>query len=85
MNGIVFFLIDQLASILLGSDTFVRIENAVNRWEEKAKDELEPVTTGTDKKAAVIAELEILGIELASWLANTAVELAVAKLNIAKA
>lgn len=80
-SSIVTFLIEQLASILIGSDTFVRIENSVKRWEEKAKDELEPVTTGADKKAAVIAELEILGIELAGWLANLAVELAVAKLK----
>lgn len=80
-SSIVTFLIEQLASILIGSDTFVRIENSVKRWEEKAKNELEPVTTGADKKAAVIAELEILGIELAGWLANLAVELAVAKLK----
>ena len=80
-SSIVAFLIKQLASILIGSDTFVRIENSVKRWEEKAKNELEPVTTGADKKAAVIAELEILGIELAGWLANLAVELAVAKLK----
>lgn len=80
-NTIITFLIEQLAAMLIGGDTFVRIENSVKRWEEKAKDELEPVTTGADKKAAVLAELEILGIELAGWLANLAIELAVGKLR----
>jgi hypothetical protein len=80
-NTIITFLIEQLAAMLIGGDTFVRIENSVKRWEEKAKDDLEPVTTGADKKAAVLAELEILGIELAGWLANLAIELAVGKLR----
>ena len=80
-NTIITFLIEQLASMLIGGDTFVRIENSVKRWEEKAKDELEPVTTGADKKAAVLAELKILGIDLAGWLANLAIELAVGKLR----
>jgi hypothetical protein len=80
-STIITFLIEQLAAMLIGGDTFVRIENSVKRWEEKAKDELEPVTTGADKKAAVLAELEILGIELAGWLANLAIELAVGKLR----
>ena len=80
-STIVTFLIEQLAAMLIGGDTFVRIENSVKRWEEKAKDELEPVTTGADKKAAVLAELEILGIDLAGWLANLAIELAVGKLR----
>lgn len=80
-STIITFLIEQLAAMLIGGDTFVRIENSVKRWEEKAKDELEPVTTGADKKAAVLAELEILGIDLAGWLANLAIELAVGKLR----
>jgi hypothetical protein len=80
-SAIITFLIQRLATMLIGGDTFTRIENCVKRWEEKAKDDLEPVTTGADKKAAVLAEFQILGIELAGWLANLAIELAVGKLR----
>lgn len=79
MGTITTFLITQLASILIGSDTFVRIENTVERWNSKEISSLKPALSGKDKQKAVLAELIILGIELEGWLANLVVELAVAK------
>lgn len=84
MESIGIFLIDQLAAFLMGSDTFVRIENVVHRWEEKAIAAIEAGEDKPDKKAGVLDEIEIIGIKLAAWLVNTAIELAVAKINLAK-
>ena len=64
------FLLKQVADVILGADTFARIQGAVERWEEKE-------ISSVDKKAGVVAELELLGIELAASLANWAIETAV--------
>ena len=79
MNTLATFLITQLASLLIGSDTFIRIENCIERWNTKEITVQQPALSGVDKKAAVLAELIILGIELEGWLANLVIELAVAK------
>ena len=70
MNAIAIFLLKQVADVILGADTFTRIQGAVQRWEEKE-------ISSVDKKAGVVAELEILGIEIAASLANWAIETAV--------
>lgn len=79
MGTLATFLITQLASLLVGSDTFIRIENCIERWNTKKVASLQIKLSGADKKAAVLAELVILGIELEGWLANLIIELAVAK------
>ena len=79
MNTLGTFLITQLASLLIGSDTFIRIENCIERWNTKEITVQQPALSGVDKKKAVLAELVILGIELEGWLANLVIELAVAK------
>ena len=79
MGTITTFLITQLASILIGSDTFIRIENCIERWNTKEITVQQPALSGEDKKKAVLAELIILGIELEGWLTNLIIELAVAK------
>jgi len=70
MNAIAIFLLKQVADVILGANTFSRIQGAVARWEEKE-------ISGVDKKAGVVAELELLGIEVAASLANWAIETAV--------
>lgn len=79
MSTLALFLITQLASLLVGSDTFIRIENCIERWNTKKVASLQGKLSGADKKAAVLAELVILGIKLEGWLANLIIELAVAK------
>lgn len=79
MSAIITFLIVQLATAMIGSKTFVRVEDCINRWNNKTIEELNVQLKGKDKKTAVLAEFEILGIELEGWLANLVIELAVAK------
>jgi len=79
MNALATFLITQLATLLIGSSTFSRVEACVERWNDKVISEQQPDLKGKDKKKAVLAELIILGIELEGWLANLVIELAVAK------
>jgi hypothetical protein len=68
-------LITALTSILIGTDAFTRIEGVVKRWEDNA-------LNGAAKKAGVIGEIEIIGIKLAAWEVNLAIELAVASLGL---
>ena len=49
------------------------------RWNAKEITAITPALSGVDKQKAVLAELEIIGINLEGWLANLAIELAVAK------
>jgi len=79
MGALATFLITQLASLLIGSSTFSRVESCVERWNDKVILEQQPDLKGKDKKKAVLAELIILGIQLEGWLANLVIELAVAK------
>ena len=66
--------ISLLANLLLGSDVFTRILGSVERWADKE-------ISGAQKKAGVLAELEVIGLQLLEWEANLGIELAVAFLN----
>lgn len=79
MSTLVTFLITQLATLLIGSSTFSRVEACVERWNDKVISDQQPDLKGKDKKKAVLAELIVLGIMLEGWLLNLVVELAVAK------
>jgi hypothetical protein len=79
MSTIITFLITQLASALISENVFSRVEATVARWNAKEINAITPALSGADKQKAVLAELEIIGINLEGWLANLAIELAVAK------
>lgn len=70
MNDIVLFLLKQIVDLILGSDVFERVLAAVERWADKEID-------GLEKKQGVLAELEIIGLNLTKSGANFAVEAAV--------
>jgi len=70
MNGVIAFLISQLAGAILGGDVFTRILGTVERWAEKE-------ISGAEKRHGVLAELEIIGLELTESAARFGVELAV--------
>lgn len=70
MNAAIAFAIHTLASLIIGTDIFYRIEAAVNRWAEKEID-------SASKKEGVLAELEVIGLNLSKSLANLGIELAV--------
>ena len=82
MNPVVIGLIISLAEAFIGSETFARIEASVLRWEDSSRASADSALSGTDKKAAVLAELELIGLDLAGWAANLLIELAVSKFNI---
>lgn len=63
-----------LAKLALGSANFERITTSVARW---AKEEL----TGAEKRHGVLAELNVIGIQLSERLARLGIELAVELLN----
>jgi len=71
MNIIIQQTIQVLAGLILGSDVFTRIQGAVERWADKE-------IAGAEKRTGVLAELEIIGLQLAKWEANLGVELATA-------
>jgi len=70
MNPIVLFLLKQVVDLILGSDVFERVLAAVERWADKE-------ISGLEKKQGVLAELEIIGLNLTKSGANFAVEAAV--------
>jgi len=70
MNGVIAFLISQLAGAILGGDVFTRILGTVERWAEKE-------LASAEKRHGVLAELEIIGLELTESAARFGVELAV--------
>lgn len=63
--------ISSFASFLMGSKTFDRVKGVVERLESKE-------LTGTEKRLVALAEFKTIGLEMANWLANLALELAVA-------
>jgi hypothetical protein len=69
------------------SGVFARIQATVLRVEAEAKNKARQgvAVAGADKKAAVVAEVKVIGIDIASWLVNLLIELAVAKLNTKQA
>ena len=66
--------IQSFAKFILGSGAFDRVKDAVLRQETKD-------LTGKQKQAAVFEEIKILGIGVATWSLNLAIELAVAWLR----
>ena len=70
MNVIISQAINLLASVILGSDVFSRILGTVQRWADKE-------ISGAEKRSGVLAELEVIGLELTESLARFGVELAV--------
>ena len=70
MNGVIAFLISQLAGAILGGDVFTRILGTVERWAEKE-------ISGAEKRHGVLDELEVIGLKLTESAARFGVELAV--------
>lgn len=59
-----------VASLLIGSEVFERILGTVERWAEKE-------ISGAEKRKGVLAELEVIGLQLTESLARLGIELAV--------
>ena len=70
MNGVIAFLISQLAGAILGGDVFTRILGTVERWAEKE-------ISGAEKRHGVLDELEVIGLKLTESAARFGIELAV--------
>jgi len=70
MTVIILQAINMLASLVLGSDVFTRVLGVVQRWADKE-------ISSAEKRAGVLNEIEIIGLELSKSLANLAIELAV--------
>jgi hypothetical protein len=67
-------IISSFAKIILGSALFERIKATVLRQEEK-------YLAGSQKRDAVLVELQVIGISTATYLINLGIELAVAWLK----
>lgn len=74
MNAIIVQMISLLAGLILKDGYFERVIGVVKRWQEKE-------LSGAQKREGVIAEFEIIGLELTGFLANIATELAVGYLK----
>lgn len=70
MNGVIAFLISQLAGAILGGDVFTRILGTVERWAEKE-------IASAEKRHGVLDELEVIGLKLTESAARFGIELAV--------
>jgi hypothetical protein len=69
MSSVIAFLLKQVVDLILGSDIFERALGSVQRWSEKE-------ISGLEKKAGVVAELEVIGLKLTNSAANFAIEAA---------
>nr|QMP83766.1 MAG: hypothetical protein [Caudoviricetes sp.] len=67
-------IIGSFASFLLGSDTFQRIKAIVLRQADKD-------ISGEEKREAAIEEMRLIGLGIATWMMNLAIELSVAWLK----
>lgn len=67
--------ISSLAGLLADGKTFTRIRELVSKVED-------PNVPGTDKKTAVLAELQKDGLAIAGWLGNLLIELAVSYIRL---
>ena len=68
--------ISSLGSLLSDGTTFERVRATVERVED-------PNLSGAEKKQAVLAELKVIGLDLANWLANILIALAVSYIRVA--
>lgn len=66
--------ISSFAKFLLGSDTFERIKAIVLRQEEKD-------LPGEAKRISAVDEIKVIGLGIATWAVNLAIELAVSYLR----
>lgn len=69
--------IKGLAALLTDKTVFNRVLDAVRTVDD-------PKTPGNEKREAVFKQLQIIGLDLATWLANLIIELAVAYLRLKK-
>lgn len=67
-------IISSFAKFLLGSDTFDRVKAVVLRQEDKD-------LSGAQKREAAFAEIKLIGMGIATWAVNLAIELAVSWLR----
>lgn len=63
-------IISSFAGFIIGSNTFERIKAVVLRQEDKNM-------TGEEKRQAVVSEISVIGMGIATWMLNLAIELAV--------
>jgi len=68
--------IKGLATLLTDKTVFNRVLDAVNTVDD-------PNTPGNEKREAVMKQLKVIGLDLATWLAGLLIELAVSYLRIA--
>lgn len=78
MNLVIAEAIRFSAGIILGSKNFERIVAVVKKWADKE-------IASAEKRNGVLAELEVIGLELTESLARAGVELAVQYLKKAAA
>jgi len=83
MQTIIINLILTLASALIDSGTVERIQAVVDRWDDKLDPDGKPYS-GDEKFEGAADEIKLIGIQGAQWLINLLIELAVAKLRIAR-
>ena len=69
MNKVIGFLIKQLANILLGDVVLQRIADRVEHWADFE-------ISGAEKRNNVLADIEVIGLNLTESLANLGLELA---------
>jgi hypothetical protein len=67
-------IISSFASFIIGSDTFDRVKNVVIRQDEKN-------ISGNEKREAAVNEIKLIGMGIATWAINLAIELAVSWLR----
>lgn len=67
-----------LGTLIYRSGVFERLIGVVQRQEEKAKAD---AAHATNKRDAAIAEAKTIGLELAGWILNLGIELAVGYIN----
>ena len=72
MSPLIIELIVTLVEALVKSGVFERVEASVARWEQQE-------ITSLEKKNGVLAELELVGLDLSDSMANLLIELAVTK------
>lgn len=67
-------IIQSFAKFILGSDTFDRVKAVVLRQEDKD-------LSGEEKRTAALEEIKLIGLGIATWAVNFAIELAVTYLR----
>jgi hypothetical protein len=77
MNASVIASVIQILIHALGqSALFEQIDEGVHRWETRT-------LSGLEKKAGLVAELEVDGVKAAAWIVDTLIQLAVVKIRTA--